>query len=303
MKIEELQNKIAEAILAKIEEDGTLIWRSNFFDNAMKARNVSSGRPYKGFVNALIIAVDMAEKGYDLPYFIGFKQCEAYGWKVRKGSKGTALFAVNTAFKEEVNEQGEIEKSLKNYFGVKHVFNIACIDDADAKKKVADVIGKFEVPTYRDNIERNSRIDAVLHDLNVDIRITGVQPCYNMTNDFIAMPKQESFTSDENFYLVLLHEVAHWTGGKPNRVPREMKTANTNKKLYAIEELNAELASTFMAQRFGISADIDNTSAYIKSWSKLLTDKKDEFWKCVSMANKIANFVLPVEEVEETETA
>ena len=68
---------------------------------------------------------------------------------------------------------------------------------------------------------------------------------------------------------------------------------------YAREELRAELSSVFMCQRLGINynlendqSHIENSAAYLNSWTKLLQNDKSELFKAAADASKITSYLI-----------
>jgi antirestriction protein ArdC len=61
---------------------------------------------------------------------------------------------------------------------------------------------------------------------------------------------------------------------------------------YAMEELRAELASYFLANRLGISHDSSQHASYIGSWIEALSKDHNEIHRASKDAEKIVEFVL-----------
>ena len=96
--------------------------------------------------------------------------------------------------------------------------------------------------------------------------------CYMPAADRIQIPPRESFTSAPEFYSTLFHELVHSTGAA-SRLNRKGVTepASFNSHSYSFEELIAECGAAFLCAQGGISAaTLDNSAAYIASWSKKL---------------------------------
>ncbi|ESZ02472.1 hypothetical protein X737_38345 [Mesorhizobium sp. L48C026A00] len=58
------------------------------------------------------------------------------------------------------------------------------------------------------------------------------------------MPDRGRFDSEVHLYSTLLHEVSHWSGAK-HRLDRDL-TGRSGSQGYAVEELIAELAASFL---------------------------------------------------------
>lgn len=119
---------------------------------------------------------------------------------------------------------------------------------------------------------------------------------YNNTKHEIHLTSRESFKSPEAYYSTALHEMAHWTEG--DGVARHLKTDETNNVVdlaYVREELRAELSSMFMSSDLNLKPDIQNHSAYLGSYLKILNDDYNEFFAAVSDAQKISTHVMGFE--------
>jgi antirestriction protein ArdC len=117
------------------------------------------------------------------------------------------------------------------------------------------------------------------------------QACYIPAKDHVNMPKRTSFKTNEAWYATLFHELAHSTGHHKRLNRIEMKTYCGDNR--AREELCAEIAASFLCGVAGIERPIiENTVAYVQSWSRQLRDDK----KCVVLAaqaaQKAANWIL-----------
>jgi hypothetical protein len=68
-----------------------------------------------------------------------------------------------------------------------------------------------------------------------------------------------------------LHELGHWTGGREDRVPRNLK-GKFGSENYAREELRAEMASAFLCAALGTVNEIEENASYIASWLQVLKE-------------------------------
>ena len=106
------------------------------------------------------------------------------------------------------------------------------------------------------------------------------------------MPQPEDFISRETFCATWLHEQAHSTG----------HTCHFNRSLgnrlgspaYAREELIAEFASVLACLRLGIGFELEQHSAYLKSWASALKEGgAKELFKVLSLARQSADLIAP----------
>jgi antirestriction protein ArdC len=118
---------------------------------------------------------------------------------------------------------------------------------------------------------------------------------YSIGSDFINMPPEVSFNSEQEYYSTLFHEAIHSTGAK-KRLDRTFggKFGDPD---YAKEELIAELGATFLCAESGILFyTFDNSTAYLQHWKQRLLDKlKDDnrfFFRASSAAQAGTDFIL-----------
>lgn len=72
-------------------------------------------------------------------------------------------------------------------------------------------------------------------------------------------------------------------------------TGDTARKIYAEEELVAEMTASFLNARAGImEVEIENSAAYLQSWINALRSKDAQSWivRAASQGQKAADFIL-----------
>lgn len=112
------------------------------------------------------------------------------------------------------------------------------------------------------------------------------RPMYCVSTDTISMPPMDRFVSQIDYWCVVLHELAHWTGHatRLNRVFGNKGTAQ-----YAKEEMIAELASMILGASFGVSQD-DNFS-YVYMWWKNFFLTTEVIVEACKEAERIVKFL------------
>lgn len=115
--------------------------------------------------------------------------------------------------------------------------------------------------------------------------------CYLPSLDVIHMPNPDTFATAAEYYSTLFHEMAHATGAK-HRLGRE-KGNSFGTADYAREELVAEMASAYLCAECGIdNSVIENQSAYLSGWIKVLKGDSKLIVTAASQAQKAANLIL-----------
>lgn len=124
---------------------------------------------------------------------------------------------------------------------------------------------------------------------------------YNRAQDKIVMPMPEQFVSTAEYRSTLLHEFGHATG-HGSRLDRESlnKHEGFGSKMYAREELVAELTSAYAAAETGIERLDDSHASYIDHWVKALKapDGKNELFAAARDADKATDYLLKQAELE-----
>jgi antirestriction protein ArdC len=197
---------------------------------------------------------------------------------------------------EQETESGEKTKTFRNAGKWLNVFNVACVDDSESDRKIAEFItdtpDRFEFAAL-------AELEQLIEQTGASIRYGGDRAFYAPSLDKIQLPERESFKSAEGFYGTAIHELGHWTGHS-SRLDRPL-CGQFGSASYAYEELIAELTAAFMGDRFGLSTEIENHASYLENWLKALKDDKKYFFKAASEARKASAFLLG--EKAETEDA
>ena len=103
---------------------------------------------------------------------------------------------------------------------------------------------------------------------NLDVVVTGFEggASYSPFDDTVNVPPRRSFESmggqsaTQAYYVVLFHEMIHWTGGK-TRLKRK------NFGDYAEEELVAELGAVTLMRHFGHElGNVARHAKYLQAW-------------------------------------
>ena len=125
----------------------------------------------------------------------------------------------------------------------------------------------------------------------------GSQAYYSLNKDEIHLPPLNDFLSLQDYYSTAFHETGHSTGHQ-SRLNRKLDNKFGTPE-YAEEELRAEIASMFLGQEFGISADtnaIRNNSAYVKAWIEKLEEDPSVLFKAIADANNIMKYIVEKEQ-------
>lgn len=231
---------------------GTIPWKRPWRTEV--PRNLISSKPYRG-VNTLLLG----SSPYPSPYWLTFNQAKSLKGSVKKGEKGCPVIFWKVG--EEEDESGKRAKSfLLRYYTVFNVMQTEGIE-----------IPKLEVPKKVEPIAACEEVIASYF-LPPRIEYGGNRAFYSPAEDRVVVPCREQFSSVQEFYSTIFHELAHSSGAE-HRLARKgvMDHAGFASHAYSAEELTAEIASSFLASEAGISASvIENSASYIAHWSEVL---------------------------------
>ncbi|HWV59737.1 MAG TPA: zincin-like metallopeptidase domain-containing protein, partial [Sphingopyxis sp.] len=131
--------------------------------------------------------------------------------------------------------------------------------------------------------------EALLAASGADIRIGGNEAYYSPSGDYVALPPQQAFFEQIDYYRTALHELGHWTG-HPTRLGRD-QTGGFASAAYGREELCAELASAFLCAALGIRPTVRHAD-YIGAWLAILRADTRAIFKAASLASKAADYLM-----------
>jgi antirestriction protein ArdC len=114
----------------------------------------------------------------------------------------------------------------------------------------------------------------------------------------VKISEKHTFTSSEEYYCTLFHELSHSTGHQ-KRLNRKCLTEITGfgDHSYQKEELIAEMSAAFLCAYAGIEqVTLGNSAAYIAGWLKALKNDKTMLVFAASQGQKSAEYILNKQE-------
>lgn len=260
-------------------EAGVIPWKQSWQSGGLPIpMNAISNRPYSG-VNVLLFWLS-ADRGYQRPRYVTFKQALESGGNVRKGEHGTTVvFFKQLKVADKAKESGEKTIPLMRAYTV---FNVAQCDG------LPDHVTNGEMAAPLNQDQREAMAEEFIKASGADFREGVGNPCYVPSKDFISMPGFAAFKTSPDFYGVAFHELTHWTGAK-HRLDRDF-SGRFGTKAYAAEELVAELGAAFLNAEFGFE-DTEGHAAYLASWIELLREDSRAIFTAASKASKAAEYL------------
>jgi antirestriction protein ArdC len=280
---------ITDRIIDQLEHHKVL-WRKPWSEKGPPI-NLATKHWYHGINVLLLNGLD-----YESNYFLSWNQIKAVGGSVQKGEKGhLVVFWKRIETKEETlfSDEDEQIKAVLRYYTV---FNVQQCTNIPPSLIPAKEERHYQPVARCDEIITNMpQRPSIKHDQ--------ASAFYDPLNDFINMPKQTTFESIESYYSTLFHELVHSTG-HPSRLNRKeiADPIKFGSDPYSIEELTAEIGTTFLQSATGI-ADIvfDNSVSYISNWLKRLKNDKKLIVYASSRAQKAVDFMLNIPPLQDAE--
>lgn len=302
---EEITRKLADEFIKSLKENGDLPWNKGYDAiPGMTQHNPASGTHYQG-VSKLILYLECMEKDYGDPRWLTFNQAKHLGGSVMKGERATWCVRWQPIEELVTDKEG---KPLLDDKGQqrKREFLIPCPYAVFNVKQISGLnLPPLEKPNHQ--WEPHARAEELIKNSKAEIVHSEYQdlftsPCYIPYLDQISMPVRNQFTSAENYYGTLLHELCHWTG-HPKRLNRFAGNADKmgfGQPEYAREELRAEIGSSILCLSLGIQHELDpNSKAYVKSWIKALENDPKEILRAAAQSDKIVTYLRQYDPVKE----
>lgn len=256
--------------ILKALEGGHIPWERPFIGHC----NGVSKHQYRG-INILLLSLSDAKT----PYWITYNQAVELGGHVRKGAKSSVVtFWKMLSLKDKASETVE-EKHIPflRYF---RVFNVEQCENLTIKLPETVTGAKIEAC--------EAVLAAMQNKPTISEYAGGAH--YKPSDDTVNVPAMAHFTSPEEYYAVLFHELIHATGHK-SRLDRDCLN-RFGSEGYAKEELIAEIGAAFLCARCGIQRKIDNRAAYIQNWLGALKNDTKLVIGAAGAAQKAVDYVL-----------
>jgi antirestriction protein ArdC len=253
-------------------ESGTVPWQKPWASMDSNVRNFVSNKPYQG-INHLILNCT----GFVSPYYMTYKQATEAGGQVKKGSKSLPVVYWN--FVESTKDATKRIPFIKHF----SVFNACQIDGID-----------FPEPEKRIDFKPIAKAQEIVDGMpNAPAIVQGeARAYYRPSKDTVNMPDADLFSSPEEYYSTLFHELGHSTG-HASRLDRKkgMEATRFKSHEYSKEELVAELTSAYLCADSGIDNTIANSAAYIEGWLKALKDDHKLLIGAAGKAGRAAKYI------------
>ena len=300
-----VREEFAEKFISILESDKPMQWVQGWANSGFsRPYNGGSNRAYNG-LNRFILSFEAMERGWTDPRFFTFKQASDEGYSVKKGEKSTRVeyWAVWDNVEKKSISISEYRKILKSdldedryrlYSKAAYVFNAHQLNNIELLPVVSPQ------HDFQENHLAEAVLDCLSTNMDVPIRYGGDRAYYSPTGDYVQMPQREAFFTAEDYYSTLGHELSHATGAA-SRLNRPLDSLYANSESYALEELRAEIASTYFCAELGVNISdkaLESHQAYVASWLKAIKEDHNALFSALKDADKIADYMMEQGRVE-----
>jgi antirestriction protein ArdC len=279
MTNKQIYEKVNEKIMDLISK-GTMPWEMTW-EGSTLPMNLASNTQYRG-INVWMLSATAMFNGYSHNQWLTFNQARKLGGAVKKGEKASFVVFAKRIEKKGQDNVPEDERDFFFLYQYYNVFNVAqCDGITPIEKKV------------RENTPLEEAEAIVAGYKNKPEIIRGeYSPCYSPLNDKVFMPTIDAFTSSEEYYGALFHELAHSTGHE-SRMNRDLD-GKMDKTSYSKEELIAEFTASYLRAMTGIATPVAyaNSASYIDGWSELIKKDYRIIMNSASKAMRVADYIL-----------
>lgn len=245
--------------------------------------NAASSRCYSG-INILILWDAVVSRGFSSNAFLTFRQALDLGGNVRKGETGTTIVYAQRFTPGDERRQAAEEGRAPGTIPFLKRFTVFNIDQCEGLPDV------YTAPVPQGGSDQiRPEAEALIAATGADFRIGGDVAFYDLTEDYIRVPRPVRFFDPVNWPRTAFHELGHWTG-HPSRLGRDMSGAFGSAQS-AREELVAEMTSAFVCAALGIVPTVRHAD-YIGAWLEVIRDDDRAIVRAASAASKAADYLL-----------
>jgi len=168
-------------------------------------------------------------------------------------------------------------------------------DVANVDEMKIEILEDFDV-----TIKENKEIENFIENTGAKVEyIKTDSPCYYPNSDKIVMHPLEAYNKSIDLYGVLFHELVHWSGHK-NRLNRASLIAdNNNIKMYAIEEMTAEIGAMLLYTKFDVYSRFKSSVLYLKKYFLVVDNDIEELKNSYLETKKAEKFISKFSEKKE----
>lgn len=282
-----LYEEITSKIIAELEA-GRLPWVQPWGSSGVSAplampKNAATGRQYSG-VNVLILWGAVVARGFSCQSWLTFRQALSLGGNVRKGEHGTTVVYADRFVPDEEKRRSRETGDEAQPIPFLKRFTVFSTDQCENLPE-----GLVTAPPPVPDGLILPEVEDLIRASRADLRLGGDKAFYSPIADYIQVPRPEAYFEPVNWHRTALHELGHWSGHS-SRLARDL-SGSFGSKLYAKEELVAEMTAAFCCASLGITPTVRHAD-YIGFWLEVLREDDRAIVRAASAASKAADFLL-----------
>jgi antirestriction protein ArdC len=281
MNNDDVRKRVVEQITSSLAK-GIIPWTQPW--TGRWPTNLNSGKRYRG-INVILLSCS----GFTDHRFLTFNQVKALGGGVAKGSKLNFVVFADHRPKKKQDEDAE-----QDYYFLYRVF--PCIVNLEQTTGLLTSDGG-KLPTLDELLGRkNDPVQAcenIVRGIRANVKVElGPRAAYYPMLDVVEMPYIGDFTSVEEYYSTLFHEIMHATETRCG-VPQ-------GRENYAYNELRADLGAAMLCSYAGLQYDIKNTAAYVDGWRRRIGEDPRLIMTASREAMEGVEYILHMNDAETT---
>jgi len=265
--------------IIELLEIGTVPWRIPWTTTGIPM-NAISKRPYRG-INVMLLN----SLFYPHNLFLTWNQIKSINASVLPGEKGSIIVFTKTIEKDEVKD-GKIVTEKKYFLRYYKVWNI---------EQCKDIPIAYH-PKINEELPPLPECAAIVENMKNAPRIVHkqAQAYYVPAEDYINMPRKNAFTSNDDYYGTLFHELVHATGHQTRLSRKEVfENPYYGTESYSQEELVAEMGACYLKSYAGLRIeDMSYNASYIHSWLRVFKNDKKILIQAASKAQQAVEYIL-----------
>jgi len=270
---------VTDQIISLLKQ-GIIPWQKPWKDCGIPM-NLMSKRHYRGINLWLLLSLN-----YEKSYFLTWDQIKGLGASVNRDEKGHIVVFWKMVPKKDAKDDEQKKVPILRYY---KVFNVEqCRDIPQSLIPSSEEVIREFTPLLECESIINTMPDCpkIVHKEQ--------KAYYQLDTDAINMPKKKSFNSEESYYATLYHELVHSTGAEKRLNRKSLKEAMPfGSKPYAMEELVAEMGSSYLCQFSGIlPSQVEHQVAYVHNWLQVFENDKRFLIMASGHAQKAVDFIL-----------
>jgi antirestriction protein ArdC len=282
-----LYDEITAKIITELEA-GRLPWVQPWGSSSVSAplampKNAATGRHYSG-INVLILWGAVVARGFSCQSWLTFRQALSLGGSVRKGERGTTVVYADRFVPDDERKRAQEAGEEAQAIPFMKRFTVFSTDQCEGLP--ADLV--TAPPPVPEGLIL-PEVEALIRSSGADLRLGGDKAFYAPALDYIQVSRPEAYFEPINWHRTALHELGHWSG-HGSRLARDL-SGGFGSKLYAKEELVAEMCAAFCCATLGITPTVRHAD-YVGAWLEVLREDSKAIVPAASAASKAAYYLL-----------